>query len=261
MEPLTEEPIAPPETPTTLLDGLDALVQSLAEVRAKAARVTRAHAAQEIAVLRAQVPALVDALGAARGAAAEAGARLAATPLGATLGPDYPAMLEAELRRANVEFEGAFPEYEVFPLTVRVNPDAETVRIGRKVVAMLAPRALARAVQAELRRLQRSSFQAERFLKALALCYDALSGGESGATVPLVNVYRLLSARTGAAGYTRQEFAFDIYRLRRQSELVVDERTVEFVHGKKGPKIVVPRAQGGAEEFTAMRIAKAFEYA
>ena len=77
-----------------------------------------------------------------------------------------------------------------------------------------------------------------------------------GAPVPLVAIYRLLSARTGTAGYTLPEFAFDIYRLRRSSELVVKDRTLEFTHGKTGTTIAVPRSQGGAELFTALVMRK-----
>lgn len=248
--------------PEAFETAMEELSRRLSEVRGSVARVLRAREGHEVAALRARVPALATVLADASSAVSAAAGVLEATPAGGAVGPGYAPALEAEFRRAGLEFEGAFPEYEIFPVAVRVGLEAEVVRIGRKAVQTLDPRAVAKAVQAEHRRLHRSSFNAERFLRALTLCYDALSGGEAGAAVLLLDVYKLLSARTGSAGYTRQEFAFDIYRLRRQSDMVVDGKRVEFVHGKKGgARIAVPRAQGGVEEFTALVMTRVFGYA
>jgi hypothetical protein len=237
--------------------ALTALSDQLMALRSATGRVLRARDGMDVLALRVRVPSLLDGLDATRLAVADAHAALSATPPGAALSEDYPQALESEFRRAGLEFEGAFPEYEIFPLTVRVNVDGESVRIGRRTVQTLDPRAVARAVQKDHRRLHGSSFNAPRFLDALALCYDALSGGQLGSPVPLIDVYRLLSARTGATGYTRQEFAFDIYRVRRQSDLIVKGRTVEFSHGKSGTQFPVPRTQGGAEIFRALILRKA----
>ncbi len=241
-------------------DGLEAALAQLQDqlkaLRDAAGRVMRAHDGRDLTALRARVPALPEILEATRRAVDDAQAALTATPAGTALGSDYPERLEAEFGRLGVPFEGAFPEYQVFPFTVRVNVEGESVRIGRRTLSTLAPAAVALAVQKEHRRLHGSSFNATRFLEALSRCYDALSGRELGAPVPLVAIYRLLSARTGTAGYTLPEFAFDIYRLRRSSELVVKDRTLEFTHGKTGTTIAVPRSQGGAELFTALVMRK-----
>lgn len=254
------DPLAAPDTlpvdgeaVTARLDGaLTALHDRLCTLRSAAARLIRAGEERELVALRTRLPALPEVLAAAVEAADDARRALEATPPGATLGPGYPAALEGEFRRLGLAFEGEFPDYEIFPLTVRVNPAAETVRIGRRTLQALDARAVARAVQREHRRLYTSSFNVGRFFDALSLCYDALSGGDLGATVPLLDVYRLLSARTGSAGYTRQEFGFDIYRLRRQADQLAKPRQIEFSHGKSGQRFPVPRVQGGTELFGAM---------
>jgi len=237
--------------PPALQESLDALHNRLKDAQAGMARAMRAQETHEVSYLRSRLASVGEALAAAQEALEAAALALAAAPPGHAVGPGYGPALEAELRRANLAFEGAYPEYEVFPLLVRVNPEGEWVRIGRKTVQTLDPRTVVRAVEREHRRLHRSAFNANRFLGAVATCYDALSRGQAGAAVALIDIYGLLSARTGPAGYTRQEFAFDIFRVRRQSDLVVDGRRLAFVHGKKGTKIAVPRAQGGVEEFTA----------
>lgn len=254
------DPLAAPDTlpagggaGTVRLDSaLAALHDRLSTLRSAAGRLIRAREEYDLAALRTRLPALPEVLGAVVEAADDARRALEATPPGTALGPDYPAALEAELRRLGLGFEGEFPDYEIFPLTLRVNAEAETVRIGRRTLQALDARAVARAVQREHRRLHASNFNAGRFFDALSLCYDALSGGDLGATVPLAAVYRLLSARTGSAGYTRQEFGFDIYRLRRQADQLDKPRQVEFSHGKSGHRFPVPRAQGGTELFGAM---------
>ncbi len=271
LEPMTFIEESQAVTPSSDFDGaMEALAQSLTQVRTAAARVVRAQGARETAGLRVRVPALHEVLSTALLAADDAARALERTPPGGSIFPGYASALEDEFRRAGLDFEGQFPEYEMFPLTVRINPESETVRIGRKTVQALDPRTLARMIQAEVRRLHRSSFNADRFLRALALCYDALSHGTLGATVPLIEVYKLLSVRTGSVGYTRQEFAFDIYRVRRQSDMLLDDkdsgendgkRKLEFIHGKKGSKIAVPRSQGGVEEFTAIVINQVLGYA
>lgn len=260
------EPLGSAATTSTgrFVDATDAalaLRHSLNVLRAAAGRVVQAVDAQEVGVLRVRVPGLEPLFQEAGRLVRETALGLEATPIGFTISEGYAERLESEFRHLNLEFDGQFPEYELFPLTVRVQPEHETVRIGRKTVQTLDPHAVARLVQTEQRRLHRSSFNADRFLRALSLCYDALSRGQLGTTVALIEVYRLLSARTGAAGYTRQEFAFDIYRVRRQSELVVDGRKVEFVHGKKGARISVPRSQGGVEEFTGLVMTQVFGHA
>ena len=151
--------------------------------------------------------------------------------------------------------EGEFPIFQVFPVEIRVELEHELVLVNNRTVRTLHPRAVANAVEKELDRLNRERFNAASFVKTLLRAYDLLmaeakdkSPGRSvGAAVSLRAIYQILSIRTGTSGYSLNQFAFDIYRLRRSSSLSTNGRRLEFgtTRNRGGILITLP---GGQQE-------------
>ena len=162
----------------------------------------------------------------------------------------------AELRNAGLPVEGEYPRYQIFPLEVRIDAANEQVFLGRRRIGALRPKSLAARIIREHGRLMNSSFNGARFLTLLlkAAEFAAPSLDAPSVDVPLGRIYQVLTLRSGTASYTQLEFAFDIYRLRRDSDLVVGDRIVSFHHGRHGTKFAIPRTTGGVEEMTFMRI-------
>lgn len=101
-----------------------------------------------------------------------------------------------------------------YPAIVQVSPSDTTVLIDRRRERRARPSVLVRMLQA----LQSKppKFKAEAFLEALAAAYDLVvaKAGRPGATVKLVDVYKVLTLMPGSSReYTKQELARDLYLL------------------------------------------------
>jgi hypothetical protein len=143
----------------------------------------------------------------------------------------------------------AYPSYKVFPFEIKVDLAAETVWLNNRVTHVLRPRSLAKLVQNERERLYGERFNAGQFMKALATVYDLLKGDDGKTfSVPLRRAHEILSLRSGSAGYSLRQFAFDLYRLRYQSDMVYEGR--QFVlNPSRSPRgaVQVPHPNGGME--------------
>lgn len=150
--------------------------------------------------------------------------------------------------------EGEFPVFQVFPIEVRVDLEHELVLINNRTVRTLHPYAVAASVEKEVDRLNRERFNAVPFARALLRAYDLLMaeardkahGRSAGSAVPLKEVHKILSLRSGASGYSLNQFAFDIYRLRRSESLTTDGRRMEF--GSSRNRGIVITLPGGQQE-------------
>jgi len=123
-----------------------------------------------------------------------------------------------------------------YPSVVRLLPGEAAIEIDRKRQRSIRPTVVAEGLRAAQQRPVR--FRAEQFLEALLRGYRlaaAEQGKESGATVRLVDVYRVLTVLPGqAAAYSRQEFARDVYLL--------DESGVDVT--REGFRLSLPAASG-----------------
>jgi hypothetical protein len=116
-----------------------------------------------------------------------------------------------------------------YPAIVAVSPADTTVVIDKKKERRTRPSVLVRLLQA----LQSKppKFKAQAFLDALATAYDLVvaRSARPGATVKLVDVYRVLTVMPGASReYSKQEFARDIYLLDQAG--VVETRDGRTLH-------------------------------
>jgi len=102
-----------------------------------------------------------------------------------------------------------------YPSLIRVLPNDAAIEIDRKRQRGIRPSVVVETLRATQGRPPR--FRPEAFIEALARAYEfvrAAQGKERGATVKLVDVYRVLTVLPGqSAAYSQQEFARDIYLL------------------------------------------------
>jgi hypothetical protein len=148
-----------------------------------------------------------------------------------------------------VEADSRYPVYHVFPFEVRVDLNGMTVLVNNRVTHVLRPDALARLVMRERERVYGARFPAAQFMRALAGAYDLLraQGGNTGA-VRLRDAYKLLSLREGPSGYPLRQFAFDLYRLRYETDMIYDGRKFVLNPSRSARGAVpVPRPNGAME--------------
>ena len=110
-----------------------------------------------------------------------------------------------------------------YPSIVRILVSERAVRVDRKKISTIRPSYLVDMLLQNQKKS--SSFSSQRFLESLHSVYsDILSGAsdglrltEGGLVVPLIRIYRLMTALPGATReYDRSDFARDLYVLESQ---------------------------------------------
>jgi hypothetical protein len=155
--------------------------------------------------------------------------------------------------------DGEYPAFRVFPVELKVDFAHNLVQINNRTVRVLHPGAVAGLVNQEVTRLNKERFNINLFMRAMVRAYDVLLaerqliGLEKGnknvaKSVPLRQIHSILSVRSGAAGYSQSQFAFDIYRLRTDSNLVFEGRRLVFESTRNASGSVVIPLPGGQKE-------------
>jgi len=245
--------------PQDVLDSWKKLDTSAARFRRLSAQVSKAAGRWDLRLLRQRLAELAGLAEDAKAAAEAADAALAAwsaESLSSTVAA-YAADLERAAAQLRLPLQGVFPDYEVFPLKLSLDLPGEQATISRRKTTTLEPLSLMREVQARHQALHRSTFNAKRFMKALTAAHRLQSdaGRAIGMDVSLTAIYEVLTMRTGPGDYTKSEFAFDIYRLRRESDMVYDHKQLSFLNGRSG-NIPVPNAKGGTDALGILRLAE-----
>lgn len=129
-----------------------------------------------------------------------------------------------------------------YPSLVRVLPNDAAIEIDRKRQRGIRPSVVVETLRATQSRPPR--FRPETFIEALARAYQLVLGAqakEPGATVKLIDVYRVLTVLPGqSAAYSRQELVRDIYLL--------DESGVDRT--KDGSRMTLPASSGARTSST-----------
>lgn len=129
-----------------------------------------------------------------------------------------------------------------YPSLVRILPAEAAIEIDRKRRRGIRPSVVVETLRAAQGRQPR--FRSEPFIEALLRAYQllvAVQAKEPGATVKLVDVYRVLTVLPGQpAAYSRQEFARDIYLL--------DESGIDRT--KDGSRMTLPASSGARTSST-----------
>lgn len=163
--------------------------------------------------------------------------------------------------------DGEYPVFQVFPVEIRVDLEHELVLVNNRTVRTIHPEAVASMVEKEIDRLNRERFNASGFAKALLRAYDLLmaeakqkaEGHSISPGVPLKTLHQVLSMRSGASSYTLNQFAFDIYRLRRSESIVTDGRKLQFGSSRNRGGIVITMPGGHQEYFGSLEVGEASE--
>lgn len=218
-------------------DGMD-----LHELRRRAAELAgrAAEAAEAAAALQAAVDGFEAVPGDGIAAADEASAWAAAM-----------ARAWAEL---GLPVTGAYPDYHLFPFAVHVRLREERVLLGRRAAYRLRPAALAEDLRRERDRIYGGGFNRERFGHSLVHAHQRLRMGPADAGTPstrvrLGDVYALFAlGNFGRGAYTRDQFAFDLYRFR-LDEMVADGWRIVLtdVRDTGGSGFEVPTGRGGTD--------------
>lgn len=158
----------------------------------------------------------------------------------------------------NRAVDGEYPVFRIFPIEVKADLENDIVVVNNKTVRTLHPKAIAGLVDKEIERLNRERFNLNQFIKALVRVYDVLlaerkqaSGGKQVAgAVGLKQIHALLAVRTGTAssGYSQNQFAFDVYRLRTQADLEFNGRRLVFSTTRSPRDGIVIALPGGQKE-------------
>lgn len=168
----------------------------------------------------------------------EAARALRAFEVGKYLQENFPEEFDRACRDAGITLEGYFPNYLVFPFTVRIDADSSSVLINKKRVSTLRPAVLASHIVAERERLESSRFNAADFLGALYRMWERLNqngprGVELKQPVALKKVYQeLVPLRRFKQDYPESFFAFDVQRLLTSGQIEHDGRRCHMDRGR-----------------------------
>jgi hypothetical protein len=137
-----------------------------------------------------------------------------------------------------------------YPVLVRVAPAERSVFVDKARERRIRPSVLVE----HLREVQRkpARFRPEAFLESLYGAYGYLVAAQHGPnqldgghTVPLVNVYEIMTLQPGASrDYSRQEFARDIYLLDRGGVTTT----------RRGQRVSFPASTGARSNSSALRV-------
>jgi hypothetical protein len=173
------------------------------------------------------------------------------------------AFLEA-LAAEGLAVEGEYPVYEVQPFKIHVQPDKEVVTINGNKYRNLRPDVLAGHLKKEIDRLKAAPFDAERFLKTLALAYDTETARQvagkkieiSEQEVLLRDIYNTLTPMPPQKrAYPLQFFAFDLHRLLASGRMHEPEgRRLSLGNVRDSKKaLVVLDARGQPQRYGVMK--------
>jgi len=162
-----------------------------------------------------------------------------------------------QCRELKLAVEGEFPTYRIFPIEIKADLGHAQVLVNKRVVRTLHPKAVAAKAAREIDRLNKERFNPNQFMRALLRAYRLLGAEmqvdgrkkEAAKKQPLKRIHDILALRTGPGGYSLSQFAFDIYRLRRDSDLVIEGQRLVFDstrETKDGVEATLPGLRTGA---------------
>lgn len=187
----------------------------------------------------------------------------------AILKPDYQQRLESELKKKGFSWSGKFPEYSIPPLKVVIDAANGETRIfyGRKrqVVYSLEPVFLVGEIFKYWNRITGTRFNEDQFLQSLLNAYKYVNREVYreeevlwGRAVPLESIYNILTLhRNFRQEYTKEQFMFDIGRIRKKFGAGVDGYRLEFGYARNQEQaMVVIDSQGREHRLSSLNFYK-----
>ena len=181
-------------------------------------------------------------------------------------GGDFTSQMLEYCNQLEVDVQGSFPVYEMFPCRVTINPETQDVTIDRKRKQCLRPSKLVSTIKKELDKLSKVTFNAQLFAKELAAAYDLAIIKTSkkkrisdDAPMYALDLYDVLTPmKRYKKDYTKHNFAYDLARLYAQDSVTLDdERILRFDTVRDTKKAIRILDRYGAEQFiTTIRFTK-----
>jgi len=168
----------------------------------------------------------------------------------------FAAQLLELCRQQQVDVIGDYPNYEMFPFSVRLDADNQDVYIDRKRISCSRPADLVARIQNGRERLMKASFNAAQFANELANAYDlALTDlkKESQSDIYLQKLYTYLVPMSRfRKDYDLQSYAFDLARLFMAGNVTIkDGRSFQFGPSRVTKKAIRILDDQGHEQYLA----------
>ncbi len=143
----------------------------------------------------------------------------------------------------SIDVVGEAPNFEMFPYKVRLDGENCDIYLNRKKYSTMRPEYFISQVKDNIDKLNRTSFNADKFAKELEAGYETvvkLSGKlHMGSQVELQSIYKAMTPMARSRSeYDLNAFTYDIARL---------YNNVSGVELKSGKKIVFGTARAGAK--------------
>jgi hypothetical protein len=171
---------------------------------------------------------------------------------------DFAAQMLETCIALNVDVQGSFPVYEMFPCKVTINPETQDVTVDRKRLQCLRPLKLVTDIKAVRDKLSKAPFNAQAFAKELAGAYDlellrTAKGKPYAPDKPcyLMDLYAILTPmRRYRKDYDRQSYAFDLARLFALGDKTMEDgRSFRFDTTRDNKRAIRILDQHGDEQY------------
>lgn len=130
---------------------------------------------------------------------------------------DFAEQMLAACEEKEIDVQGDFPVYEMFPYKIKLDAENQDVYMDRKKVQCVRPQSLAGIIKAGQEKLNKASFNAQTFLSELSEAYDMAVlklKKRPGSDIYLSNLYKFLAPMSRfRRDYDQHSFAYDLARL------------------------------------------------
>lgn len=130
---------------------------------------------------------------------------------------DFAEQMLAACEEKNVDVQGDFPVYEMFPYRVKLDTENQDVYLDRKKLQCMRPQSLVDVIAGNQEKLNKAAFNAPAFANELSDAYDIAimkQKRRAGTDIYLTSLYKFLTPMSRfRKDYTQKNFAFDLARL------------------------------------------------
>lgn len=167
---------------------------------------------------------------------------------------DFAGQMLEICKEQQVDVNGDFPSYEMFPYRVKFDTENQDIQIDRKKMHCMRPQYFVKKIKAGQEKLLKASFNASAFANELAEAYDLAilkQKKEAGKDFLLANLYKFLAPMGRfRKEYDQQSYAFDLARLYSSGiEETKEGRIFQFGPVRKNEKAIRILDKNGKEQF------------
>jgi len=173
---------------------------------------------------------------------------------------DYIEKLEKGLKAKGIKISGSFPSYEFPPFKLEISVESGEVKLkmGRKTEkkTAMAPEFISIWIGSKFQQVVNRPFNSNSFFQDLSTAYDVANRLhfrtekiQWGKAVDIEQVYKQLTISAAARkDYSKEQFRYDLTRLRSNGSLVFCGYKVEFGTSRNSQKHGVVFKENGLED-------------